>query len=1116
LAVAASEVRTIRRLARTWMFVVLGTAAMGTAFGFFSNLHASMSFGSLSIANTLPRFSTGYFNSYVLWFFMAAVVFLAFDLLSRDARERMREVLESRPVSNLAVLGGRLVAVMLAVAIPLLGALLLIQAAAVIGQAFGLPIHPIEPVATFTFFFLDSIPALTLWCAIVGFLAVGLGNRLATAIAALALLGAHMWSFAITPVYLLPAVSLLHIHDNLASDLAPRFADAEIILQRASTVFLAAAFAVWAAALYKRPDGSSRRRRVVLGSVLATLGVAGIGTVVLRCIDGVHERDSWLTAHESVVDLPTPTAVHLGGNVRIDPGRNLGLDIEMELAGNDLGTLVFSFNPGLEIADLRMDGVEVPYRHQDGLLIVEPPSRLAPGSNARLALRASGVPDPDFAYLDSAVDWRRVSGRNYILWRGTAGGIFEKSYAALTPALRWLPVPGPNLDRVPSAYFPTLDLTVEVPSGWLVAGPGRRSSISDGRYRFQPQEPVRAVGLFAARFERRAMEVAGVELELLLHPDHLQALPAFANGRELLESRLGEILDRAAELGIPYPYRGFSVVEVPTFLRTYGGGPWLDTATALPGILLLREHGFPFAHVRRFDDANQFASLPGGLDAWKIRYLEQNFSSPLDGESAMQALSRNLVTFQSVAHGPGAVALDHIGEELAAELLAGPITRPRWSGWSFLYTAHQSNVDANFGSTIMQVAGGIASRVRASGPGAFGSFLAPQSATWERALEASLVDLDLARDPGRAVAAYGLRARAVVLAILDGAGSDGTASFLAELRQRHSGGTYDAHDFAAAANAAGIDLDGLIGDWMNEAALPGFVTSNATVVRVADDDQGRPRYETRVHVRNAEPVAGLVRLSQGVFPRSPRGEPFRVPGNTTVDVGMVGAAPPPQLWLEPYLALNRQSVRIELVELDTQTGRQPSVGVGSSTWMPPPPVGIVIDDLDPGFSVEDRDRRTRIGAGSATRIGGWQREFDRGLPTNSRRPGEWVRATIPFGWGRYRHTIVGAIAGDGPAVAVFAANLTRPGRWRLDYFVPDPGTALNFGLPMYRALGAVEMKLLVDGRETAIVFDGAAAETGWNTIDEFDFTSTDVRLEISSRTDGQMVIADAIRWLPLD
>ena len=1111
VAVVAAEARSARRLARTWVFVGLGFGVMGTAYGYYSYLHSSVSRGFLSAGELLPRFASAYFKSYVLWFFMAAIVFLAFDLRSRDERERISEVLDSRAVSNLPVIGGRLVAIVFVVAIALFGAILLIQTVGTVGRAVGWSVDPLEPVATFTFFFVDAIPALILWSAIVGFLAVGLRNRLATAVAALVLLGLHMWSFAYTPSYLLPAVSLIHIYDNLASDLAPRFAAAQNYLQRGSLVLFAGALLVWAAALCERSDGRSSSKRLVVGTLLAAMGAIGMGAVVLRCIEDVRVREAWLAAHRNIPFQTGSTIEHIHGDVVIDPGTTLELDLEMRLsAPTDLTSLVFSFNPGLVVSEVRLGNAEARFVHNDGLLVVEPPLGLAKGSETTLALVASGIPEANFAYLDSAVDWRRESSRNGILWLGTAGGIFGEPYVALMPALRWLPVPGPNLEGASRGHFPTVDLTVAVPDGWLVAGPGRRHRQDDGGYRFRPAAPVPEVGLFASRFERHAIGVAGVELELLIHPDHQRSPAHFADVAELIESRLQRIFEEAAELGIPYPYGGFSVVEIPTYLRVYGGGSRLDTAMTLPGMLLLREHGFPYSDFGRLD-SRPMGGFPDAAEEFKVGRLEILFTSFADPGGAQRALARNLVRFQVAADGPGAQALDYVCEELGSFVFTttgyrGPLPT--------IYTAHSSSVDASFGSTVTQMVRGLREQVQGDNRRGFSGEPYVQPSLWERAAGTSLVELDVARRPGQAFRALGLRAKAAAFSIFDAIGRSSTAALLAELRDRHAGGTFDARDFNAAADAIGVDLPGLIGDWLHETELPGFMASRARVVRIADDGDGRPRYETRFHVRNGEPVPGLVRVSHGRPFLETSGDPIRIAGNTAVEVGMVTPRPPERLWLEPYLALNRQRVRIELTEeTPDDSDREPLLGSQPSSWAPALE-GIVVDDLDPGFSVEERADGIRRRIGAALVDLGRQREYDQGLPVATRRAGEWSRATIATGWGKYRHTVAGSIPGDGSAVAIFAAELPEPGRWRLEYHVPNPGLGL-WGRS-YGALGTLAMTLIADGREVEIAYDGASADIGWNEIDEFEFVSTNVRLEVSNRTDGEMVIADAIRWLPLD
>lgn len=1106
LAVMLAELRSVRRLARTWVFLGLGIAFVGTTYAYYSYLHAISTFASLS-GNALPRFTTPYFNSYVLWFFMAALVFLAFDLRNRDERDRIVTVLDTRPFSNLALVGGRLCAVVLSILLPLFAALLLVQAIGTIGRSVGWWVDPIEPVATFTFYFLDGFPALTLWCAIVSVLAVGLRYRLAIAAVALTSIGIHMWSFGLVPAYLLPTVSLLYIHDNWASDLAPRLPHVQIFLHRASLLVLAVALVVLAAALHKRPDGASRRRRLVLGTLLAMIAATGIATVAWRCIDGMEVRDSWLAAHEAVASDPKPFVEHTKAEIRIDPGEELHLEVEMKIgATEDLPKLLFSFNPGLEVVELRLGGEPSPFRHEQGLLIVEPLRPLLSGSGARLNLRATGVPDADFAYLDSAVDWRRESSRNAILWLGTAGGIFATRYVALMPGLCWLPIPGPNLDGASRAHAPTVDLMVEVPDGWLVAGPGRREYVGDGRFSFRPSARVPKVGLLAAPFERRATEVAGLELELLLHPSHLRNLEYYAESGEHIESRLHEIIDRAAELGIPYPYDGFTVVEVPAHLREYGGGHWLDTRLVLPGLLLLKEHGFPYANLWLNNDPNQYQDL----DALKAQWLEMTFANPYASSSALRGLARNLVTYQTTAVGPGADALDFVAEELVRELFSNPALF-RYTGPT-KYTAHSYNADAGFGATVLQMVGDLTSQ--GTGATGFRSFAFAPPSLWDRILGASLVAMDFQHDPLSAIRAFSLRGNAVARSIFDGLGRERTAALLAGLRRHHR--AFEARDFADAATTVAGDLEHLIGDWLNDDALPGFVVSRARIERVADDGQGQPRYEIRVHVRNDEPTPGLARLSLGISQEIPRSEPVRIEGNATLEIGMVSAEPPQALWLEPYLSLNRYPIRIDLDATDGYEAaeREPFVGFRSSTWAPPMPQGVVIDDLDSGFSTIDRREDSRLGARAATSP--YPPELDQGLPTWTREPGEWSRAAIPTSWGKYRHTVAGALAGDGKQVALFAADLPTPGRWRLDYHIPNRLAFGSTSLPSFGTLGSFSMTLVANGTESPVVFDAATAEVGWNKLGEYTLSTTEARLEISSRTDGEMVIADAIRWVLLD
>ena len=64
---------------------------------------------------------------------------------------------------------------------------------------------------------------------------------------------------------------------------------------------------------------------------------------------------------------------------------------------------------------------------------------------------------------------------------------------------------------------------------------------------------------------------------------------------DTVEAYLEEHLREVERLGVPYPYDGLTLVEVPSPLRGYRGGPHLPTALDLPGIVPIPETTFPTA-----------------------------------------------------------------------------------------------------------------------------------------------------------------------------------------------------------------------------------------------------------------------------------------------------------------------------------------------------------------------------------------------------------------------------------------------------------------------------------------------------------------------------------------
>ena len=492
LAVAVAEARSLWRLPRTWILSAFAIAAGLTAYTVLAHLHATYSYLSSTAGSASPRFLVHFFGVAPLWVILFGVVSLAFDGKHRMVRSRIADVIDSRPVSNLALLSGRLAALLAVAGFVLLLTMTTIQGLGTVGPALGWRIgEPVEPVSLATFVAIDGLPALALWCALVLLLSAAFRSRVLVLLIASALLIAQHWVLLNTPIRLLHVVSLQSSFGNFASDILPQYPDVRVLAQRGLSIVLAGGFLL-AAALLGRPDnGPSVRRSCLVGtSVLTVIAVLGMVWLVAGSSEDTKQRALWRLAHQEAVAVERADLKHVEGRLRIDPGNGLELNVELHLAAPATippHGFVFAFNPGMEVHELRVDGVPAEHWHDSGLLGVRPPHLLAPGTGFALAIRATGVPDPRFAYLDSAVDPLAESWADSLLpFLGTRASVFDERYVALMPGTRWLPMPGVNLATDPKLRprdFFTIDLEVDAPPGWHVAAPGRGA--------LQPERPAR-------------------------------------------------------------------------------------------------------------------------------------------------------------------------------------------------------------------------------------------------------------------------------------------------------------------------------------------------------------------------------------------------------------------------------------------------------------------------------------------------------------------------------------------------------------------------------------------------------------------------------------------------
>ena len=1163
LAVTNAEMRTARRQVRYWLFVAIVISVGSLTYLNYALMHGLVSSLGPTFGYFAPNFVIGQYDVYLLPVVAVGVVLLSFDARARDRREGIIEALDARAISNLELISGRFAGNVIMAWLPLLLLAALVQAfgalAIIFDWWFGEPFHF---GWLLSFLLVDTLPLTAFWCSTTMLLAVVLRNRAVIGLVALALVVSYFWGSFQLPAHLLPAFAMLPALLDHPSDILPRFATVQDLFQRGSIIVTSVGLLVLAAASHPRPDSGSPARRVAAGTILIVLGAGGVTMVALRAVQHLDLLKTWQIAHQAHPWNGTLSLERIDGTVRIDPGELLHLDITLHgiIAVGSVGDqtplgetsgildqerlktpripLLFSFNPGMEIQALRLDGEEVAYQHEFGLLTVSPPRQ--PHARFALSVSAVGIPDPRFGYLDNAADLLVAKAMD--TRRGqhrTEGSIFERGFVALMPTTRWMPIPGPAFrDGDPSRFqtdFFNVDLLVEAPSGWHIAGPGRRieTNVTLTRVRFAPRAPVPELALVAAPFSRYSLEAAGIEFELLVDPSHVRNVRLFADATDELAVRLAESFRYAEQVGLGYLYGNLSVVEAPARLRGYGGGWRMDSVLALPGVILMRETGFPIARFEFAFRNRDAVEHQGTLGQAKVDAMERFFESDIDGGNPFVGVARNFFLFLTSAHGEGALALNFVCHELVTRLL----------------TDKRGFFSTTFGSYDSHLVAGTAMAEFVLGRSfvdAFAEATLNVPSVWDRALSESLADLDPREKPEQAANALALRGVAIADSLLDGLGRERAAALLSELRRHNAGRNFDVHDFNLAARKIGADLPALVGDWLHDTSLPGFLASPVLVSRLRDDPVGQPRYQIRVHIRNDEPKPGLFRLAYATLGGSVlhekdrntglgassdwhRSNPIHADPETSLEVGLVSTEVPVQLWLEPYLALNRRDVRLFLPDVNPEEMIDGELfeGVRPSTWRPSLAEGIVVDDLDPGFSVRAKSGASRIGISTMTLMPASER--DQGLPVYTRtfnpRPKEWSRVETPSSWGKYRKTAALIAAGEGLRLAIFATHLPELKRWRVEYHLPiisapSPSSVsvpipIKIHEPPPERHGMYDMWLQAGDEKIAIQFDAAAAEPGWNLLGEFDIGQREVSLIVSDDTSGTVTVADAVRWTPV-
>ncbi|MYC25070.1 MAG: hypothetical protein F4X56_04025 [Gammaproteobacteria bacterium] len=1132
--IARFEIRGVVCLYRFWLVALLLSGAALSAYVLSCLVLVNIAPYNVSFIGGTPLYLLGNLDPGYFVFFQVGLLLLVFDCRHRIRRSRLEEVIESQPVRNLEFQLGRTLGYGGLVWGVVCANVLLMQLIGFVSQLFQFDVaDTIQPHSMFNLLVVDTPVALLFWTSLFLVLTKLIRSRLLILFASILVVGMYYLLVVNTPFPFVDLVSHSSNQTLFVSDILPELPSTTSWMSRISTLLLVVAILGLGAWIYRRSDSTRPLWSKVIPASALSMGV------LVWCVGGLHELgksneiNGWLEAHLNYEWNTELDVQAIRGNVHINPKSRMYIELDVDFkvtSQRPTESLVFTLNPGFDVSTIEVNGTSSKFDFNKGILVVSVPFLIEPDAEYSLRVVAIGKPNPNFAYLNTPYDY--VADTNFPIQAlhsfGTEGSIYNREFVALMPGVYWYPIPGTiphskDDDSLSSDFFDVdLQIQLDAPSTWKVVGPGVAllNSEEQKRYLLKPNIPIASLGVFASEYVEISHDFEKLKLALYLHNRHARNFDALKQYNSSLLEKIDTYLNDLAELEFPIPYASLALVEVPNKLRTIGGGWRMGRLNSLPGVILLKERSFPTLNVERM-----------------VSVVQQDYA---DREKpfnwmwlSLLRADRNALCSDRVNYGVRDQIWKHVvavtGEHQRALSLIFPAMVGRIAKlddavelFSVYSTGQTTRLTGLNLPSALGIGRGRGSRIfdREKLRDSENSYGARPD-VWDRMEKTALPYLNFDSQTHQKNVEVLLLKTAQIAKALSyfytfGGEEQNFRRWLVELQQEFAGRHFTYNTAIASGRDLGIDVAFLLRDWLAKDTLAGFENTRGTTTQIAPDENGMPRFLFSFDIANTQSTAGYVRV-----PLSSVNSTLALDGNTAKRVTFTWDASSSETSglsfdVGTSLSYNRGPIGFfvptQNIPIDESLAPQDLV---EDIIFDEHQSGIVVDDLDAGFSVQQpppfyskfrfypRDWFVRniaydIFDGSL---------FDIGSGSLIPRV-YWVRRSEPYAYGKYRRTTAISSVGSSKKLnqAKFTVEIPDSGRWFLDFHVHRHQ---NF---RYRNLQNFVVEAKNGSNRWTEEFYPDRWKMGWKTIGEFDLVAGNADVVIVGTSEPSIVYADAIRW----
>ncbi len=312
-----------------------------------------------------------------------------------------------------------------------------------------------------------------------------------------------------------------------------------------------------------------------------------------------QHREYYKALNESHALENTPDIVSNNLDLR-HKGNKLELNSELVLTNNSeqaIDTINLSLNPGFNNLQISFDGHPVNFYREGQIIRISPLQPLLKGDSLAFHLSYSGTPSEDICYLD--IPDQNILQRRMILFAniGKHYGITSSDFVLLTPEILWYPIAGItyNLKTLMSRThdFTTFKLNVVTKKGLVVFSQGEKTISGEGIFRFRPDTDLDGLSLIIGHYEQKSIKTDSLDITLAILPGHDFFTTYFTHIRDTIPDLIQEYKHQyeVETIKLSYPFKRVELIEVPVQFHAYQRSMTQTVENVQPEMFLMPEKG---------------------------------------------------------------------------------------------------------------------------------------------------------------------------------------------------------------------------------------------------------------------------------------------------------------------------------------------------------------------------------------------------------------------------------------------------------------------------------------------------------------------------------------------